>query len=215
MKALRAISRVLSSSSSHLPPTSKILSSHLYRSCLPRSFAARALRQTPAPAPADSDADLPSADFDSSSFSIPTQAPTAPKKLIWDEAHRARADEVLYGKPAAQSRSQPEVVEDDEEFEERERATRLARALLEASLCLPDEEEEEDMVVKEEDQRSLSVGIIGAPNAGKSCLTNFMVKLWLFYALDLRLIVALSYVQLLLFRWLLATDVVGVGRNGI
>ncbi|RWV81505.1 hypothetical protein GW17_00057063, partial [Ensete ventricosum] len=83
MKALRAISRVLSSSSSHLPPTSKILSSHLYRSCLPRSFAARALRQTPAPAPADSDADLPSADFDSSSFSIPTQAPTAPKKLIW------------------------------------------------------------------------------------------------------------------------------------
>ncbi|RWW32771.1 hypothetical protein GW17_00002523, partial [Ensete ventricosum] len=125
------------------------------------------------------------------------------------------ADEVLYGKPAAQSRSQPEVVEDDEEFEERERATRLARALLEASLCLPDEEEEEDMVVKEEDQRSLSVGIIGAPNAGKSCLTNFMVKLWLFYALDLRLIVALSYVQLLLFRWLLATDVVGVGRNGI
>lgn len=31
------------------------------------------------------------------------------------------------------------------------------------------------MVVKEEDQRSLSVGIVGAPNAGKSSLTNFMV----------------------------------------
>ncbi|KAI3870029.1 hypothetical protein MKW98_021537, partial [Papaver atlanticum] len=37
------------------------------------------------------------------------------------------------------------------------------------------EEEEEDMIVKEEDQKSLSVGIIGAPNAGKSALTNFMV----------------------------------------
>ncbi|XP_009384160.2 GTP-binding protein ERG isoform X1 [Musa acuminata AAA Group] len=175
MIALRAISRVLSSSSPPPPSTSKILSSHLYRSCLSRSFAARALRQTPAPAPADSDADLPSADFDSSAFSLPTQAPTAPKRPIWDEAHRARADEVLFGKAAAQSRSHPEVVEDDDEDEERERSTRLARALLEAALGQPDEDEEEDMVVKEEDQRSLSVGIIGAPNAGKSCLTNFMV----------------------------------------
>ncbi|XP_064946536.1 GTP-binding protein ERG isoform X2 [Musa acuminata AAA Group] len=174
MIALRAISRVLSSSSPPPPSTSKILSSHLYRSCLSRSFAARALRQTPAPAPADSDADLPSADFDSSAFSLPTQAPTAPKRPIWDEAHRARADEVLFGKAAAQSRSHPEVVEDDDEDEERERSTRLARALLEAALGQPDEDEEEDMVVKEEDQRSLSVGIIGAPNAGKSCLTNFM-----------------------------------------
>ncbi|CAL9076507.1 unnamed protein product [Musa textilis] len=181
MKALRGISRVLSSSSPLPPPSSKILNSHLYRSCLSRSFAARALRQNlapapaPAPAPADSDADLPSADFDSSAFSLPTQAPTPPKTPIWDEAHRARADEVLFGKAAAQSRSQPEVVEDDDEAEERERATRLARALLEAALGQPDEDEEEDMVVKEEDQRSLSVGIIGAPNAGKSCLTNFMV----------------------------------------
>lgn len=107
------------------------------------------------------------------------------------------------------------MVEDDDEDEERERATRLARALLEAALGQPDEDEEEDMVVKEEDQRSLSVGIIGAPNAGKSCLTNFMVKLWLFYALDLGLIVTLSYVQLLLFRWLVVTDVIGVGRDGI
>ncbi|THU56320.1 hypothetical protein C4D60_Mb11t16030 [Musa balbisiana] len=177
MKSLRVISRVLSSSSPPPPSTSKILSSHLFRSCFSRSFAARALRQTPAPAPApsDSDADLPSVDFDSSAFSLPTQAPTAPKRPIWDEAHRARADEVLFGKAAAQSRSHPEVVEDDDEDEERERATRLARALLEAALGQPDEDEEEDMVVKEEDQRSLSVGIIGAPNAGKSCLTNFMV----------------------------------------
>lgn len=56
-----------------------------------------------------------------------------------------------------------------------ERATRLARALLEAALEPPDDAEEENMAVKEEDQQSLSVGVIGAPNAGKSSLTNFMV----------------------------------------
>uniref|UniRef100_A0A803N186 Era-type G domain-containing protein n=1 Tax=Chenopodium quinoa TaxID=63459 RepID=A0A803N186_CHEQI len=51
------------------------------------------------------------------------------------------------------------------------------RALLEAALDAPDEvdEEEEGLEVKVEDQKSLSVGIIGAPNAGKSALTNFMV----------------------------------------
>jgi len=53
----------------------------------------------------------------------------------------------------------------------------LAKALLEAALeaADDDEDEEEDMVVKEEDQKSLSVGIIGVPNAGKSALTNSMV----------------------------------------
>lgn len=58
-----------------------------------------------------------------------------------------------------------------------ERATRLARALLEAALEPPDDAEEENMAVKEEDQQSLSVGVIGAPNAGKSSLTNFMVSM--------------------------------------
>jgi len=64
--------------------------------------------------------------------------------------------------------------------EEEERKTKaLEKALLEAALSKPEEEEEEDEdvgVVKEEDQKSLSVGIIGAPNAGKSSLTNYMVR---------------------------------------
>ncbi|KAF9587632.1 hypothetical protein IFM89_004464 [Coptis chinensis] len=51
----------------------------------------------------------------------------------------------------------------------------LARALLEAALEKSDEVEEKDMIVKEDDQKSVHVGIIGAPNAGKSSLTNFMV----------------------------------------
>lgn len=73
--------------------------------------------------------------------------------------------------------------EDDEDekyhVDEEERDRILARTLLEAALMpadeVEDEEDENGSVVKEEDQRSLSVGIIGAPNAGKSSLTNFMV----------------------------------------
>ncbi|XP_071719897.1 GTP-binding protein ERG-like [Rutidosis leptorrhynchoides] len=42
----------------------------------------------------------------------------------------------------------------------------LSKTLLEAAVA---------EIVKEEDQLSLSVGIIGAPNAGKYALTNFMV----------------------------------------
>ncbi|ERN14954.1 GTP-binding protein ERG [Amborella trichopoda] len=72
------------------------------------------------------------------------------------------------------------VVEEEEERETEEdiRASSLAKALLQAALARPDDEEEEEMgygVVKLEDQRSLSVGIIGAPNSGKSALTNFLV----------------------------------------
>lgn len=45
----------------------------------------------------------------------------------------------------------------------------LRAALDEAS------EEEEDFAVSEEDQRSLRVGVVGSPNAGKSTLTNHLV----------------------------------------
>ncbi|WOL17838.1 hypothetical protein Cni_G26631 [Canna indica] len=169
MKALRTISRVLSSPLSP-SSTTKICNSHPLLSSLCRSFATRA--QSQIPTDSDNDADPSStADFDSSAFSLPEPPPAAPQRPIWDEAYRAKADAALFGKRAA-ARSLPDTVEDDEE---RERATRLARALLEAALEPPDEAEEENMEVKEEDQRSLSVGIIGAPNAGKSCLTNFMV----------------------------------------
>ncbi|KAL6196925.1 hypothetical protein ACLB2K_032538 [Fragaria x ananassa] len=51
------------------------------------------------------------------------------------------------------------------------------QALLEAALERGEEEEEEDgeeEVVKEEDQKSVALGIIGAPNAGKSALTNYL-----------------------------------------
>mgnify|MGYP002775817196 FL=1 len=57
---------------------------------------------------------------------------------------------------------------------EKEKARRsMADELIKAALDEPDEEE--DGIVPEEKQRSLRVGIIGAVNAGKSSLTNFMV----------------------------------------
>ncbi|KAK4798326.1 hypothetical protein SAY86_030652 [Trapa natans] len=48
---------------------------------------------------------------------------------------------------------------------------------------------EEGMTAKEEDQKSLYVGIIGAPNARKSALTNYLVlwshKFHILYAYDI------------------------------
>lgn len=115
-----------------------------------------------------SDSDSPSnPDFDSSDYTLPSSPSPSQSNPRLDSYYRAKADAALFGKKM-QSPLQEEV--------ERERATRLARSLLEAALEPPDDVEEgEDMVVKEEDQMSLSVGIIGAPNAGKSSLTNFMV----------------------------------------
>ncbi|XP_044507795.1 GTP-binding protein ERG-like [Mangifera indica] len=107
--------------------------------------------------------------FDSSHYSIPSLGEThdsEKKEPTWDEKFRVRADKVVFGKDS--QRAKVRIFQEDED-ERKNRA--LARALLEAAL----EKEEEDEEVKEEDQMSLTVGIIGAPNAGKSALANFMV----------------------------------------
>ncbi|KAK9989478.1 hypothetical protein SO802_029717 [Lithocarpus litseifolius] len=113
--------------------------------------------------------------FDSTHYTIPglgseTNAQT-PQQPTWDEKYREKADGLIFGKD-----TQKRKLKILEEEEERRRRV-LAKALLEAALEAADDEdeEEEEMVVKEEDQKSLSVGIIGAPNAGKSALTNYMV----------------------------------------
>lgn len=184
MKALRTI-RILTSSSS----LSTLFSSTTDRtrflpSALSLSFAAQPQTHPYAAAAAsstdeDTDTNATRPDFDSSEFSLaftppdPSLANSYQKKPTWEESYRARADQALFGG----KKGGPKQAEEEEGDEERERAARLARALLEAALEPPDDVEEEHMVVKEEDQRSLSVGIIGAPNAGKSSLTNFMVKL--------------------------------------
>lgn len=113
--------------------------------------------------------------FDSRDFSLPPPpaSATAPPEPSWNQAYRERADRKIFGEGK------------EEVGEEERRANRLAKALLWAALEKPDEEVEARMIVKEEDQKSLSVGIIGAPNAGKSALTNFMVYIYLSLSLSL------------------------------
>lgn len=117
--------------------------------------------------------------FDSSQFAIPSLDNLEIGKKVkedvgWNERFRERADEKIFGKKVDERRGSKAV---EREEQKRRRAAILARSLLEAALDKGDEEDEEVdcFSVKEEDQKSLSVGIIGAPNAGKSALTNFMV----------------------------------------
>jgi predicted GTPase len=89
------------------------------------------------------------------------------RKLRFDPSLRARADEALFGKGMGAA-----AVEEEDE----DRSRDVALALLDAAMEPPDEDVEDFGEVREEDQMSLSVGIVGAPNAGKSSLTNTMVR---------------------------------------
>ncbi|XP_030550681.2 GTP-binding protein ERG [Rhodamnia argentea] len=125
----------------------------------------------------DSDHNDSDSVFNSADYAIPTGvSPSgagddrAPPQPTWSDEHRRRADQVLFGdKPMR-------VLEVEEDVEEEKRRV-LAKMLLEAALGDPDDEDynDEEKAVREEDQKSLAVGIIGAPNAGKSALTNYMV----------------------------------------
>ncbi|TYH89023.1 hypothetical protein ES332_D01G229600v1 [Gossypium tomentosum] len=112
-------------------------------------------------------------DFDSAQFSIPDALRTTPQQPTWDVHHRQRVERIFSNGDLRHRKVKEEEEEEEEEEESRRRI--LAKALLEAALEGPDEDADQDQEVKEEDQKSLSVGIIGAPNAGKSALTNFMV----------------------------------------
>ncbi|CAM8927194.1 unnamed protein product [Rhodiola kirilowii] len=162
MKALRALTALASISSNRHTHTTTL---SFYR-----FYSAQPQQHTPAVPPSDSSED--DADFDSSHFALPKTLasdiqPT--QAAAWDEKYRSRVKERVFG----------EQVEDKQAVEEEEKLRReranslLARALLDAAVT-PEYDEDHDEV-KEEDQKSLSVGIIGAPNAGKSALTNFMV----------------------------------------
>ncbi|KAK9080102.1 hypothetical protein SSX86_001777 [Deinandra increscens subsp. villosa] len=127
--------------------------------------------------------------FDSSHYELPetntVETRVADREATWDEKYRWKANKTIFGEDQQQQavkdkngkkKSKSERMVEQEE--KRRRSEILSRALLEAAVAATDdedEEEEDSEVVKMEDQLSLSVGIIGAPNAGKSALTNFMV----------------------------------------
>ncbi|OEL38136.1 GTP-binding protein ERG [Dichanthelium oligosanthes] len=166
LHALRPLQTLSHTPASTIPTPLRLLSSN--------SSAAASSDSDSAPAPAPAPAPAADADFDSAEYDLPTPGPapsrkinnpvSALRKLRFDPSLRARADEALFGKGAAV------VVEEDEE-----RSRDVALALLDAALQPPDEEDVDAGEVREEDQMSLSVGIVGAPNAGKSSLTNTMV----------------------------------------
>ncbi|KAL5230652.1 hypothetical protein ABZP36_029428 [Zizania latifolia] len=154
----------------HVPTPLRVLSTASASSSSSDAAAAAASSDS------DSAAAAPEADFDSSEFSLPPSLEpskernpvSALRKLRFDPSLRARADEALFGK-------ERDVRGLDEAVEE-ERSREVALALLEAALEPPDEDDDVGPgEIREEDQMSLSVGIVGAPNAGKSSLTNTMV----------------------------------------
>ncbi|GAB4854086.1 hypothetical protein Ancab_022668 [Ancistrocladus abbreviatus] len=181
MKSLRAL-RILSTFSSKtrnpcFDPSNLLCHFYSAQPQLDHSASSTTTASASSSSSSENDTDVESSVFDSSYFTLPSEKfekqnqnenlqKRQKQQLIWDEKYRDRVNKRIFGETKIKKK---------EEEEQRKRV--LARALLQAALEGPDEEEEEEegLGVKVEDQKSLSVGIIGAPNAGKSALTNYMV----------------------------------------
>lgn len=171
MKALRALRTLPAlTPKPHRTPLNAIL--------FHRFYSAQPQEDDPTHIPTVSDSENGGSDsvFDSSHCTIAStgsdaKAQTPPREPTWDKRYREKADGLIFGTDTQKGKLR--IFEEEEE----KRRRVLAKALLEAALegADDDEDENEDLVVEEEDQKSLSVGIIGAPNAGKSALTNYMV----------------------------------------
>lgn len=167
MKALRAL-RIATT----IPPKSHrpFLTNPIFP---PRYYSAQPEQDDSNHNPTLSDTEnAPDSVFDSSQFDIPTMDSTTKTEPDsgWDKKYRAKADKLIFGKDSEGVKYK--LMEEEEE--RRRRA--LAKSLLEAVLETADDDQEDgERTVKEEDQKSLAVGIVGAPNAGKSALTNYMV----------------------------------------
>ncbi|KAG6392190.1 hypothetical protein SASPL_146401 [Salvia splendens] len=110
--------------------------------------------------------------FDSSQFDDLNLNPSpgsSNQESAWDEKYRDRVKSKVFGENVSHLR----ILQREEE--KKRKAGRLANELLEAALDAGESEDDEEREVTEEEQKSLAVGIIGAPNAGKSALTNYMV----------------------------------------
>lgn len=171
MKAVRYL-RTLTSITAACPQ--KRLTSPAFFS---RLYSAQPQHDDPLP-PKNEEFDGPhDAVFDSSHFDDLNLNPKAGndidssnEKPTWDEKYRDRVKSEVFGEDVSHFR----VFQREEE--KKKKAGMLSKALLEAALDDGEDANAEEREVTEEDQKSLSVGIIGAPNAGKSALTNCMVR---------------------------------------
>ncbi|CAN4078484.1 unnamed protein product [Withania somnifera] len=165
MKALRVL-RSLNSSSLSSNPTKTHFNSTIFLGF----YSAQPQQDRPTTTEED---DTSSSVFNSSQYDVDfgLNNDVSSENITWDEKYRERVKSKVFGEDPSEIKSSRILIKEEEK---RRRAAFLARELLEAAIDPPDEDKEDD-VVTEEDQMSLSVGIIGAPNAGKSSLTNFMV----------------------------------------
>lgn len=176
MKALRVLRTLNSSLSSN--PTKTHFNSTIFL----RFYSAQPQEDHPTSTGLSSseEDDTSSSVFDSSQYDVGVGLNNdvnseSSVSSTWDEKYRDRVKTIVFGEDPSEIKSSRILIKEEEK---RRRAALLARTLLESALDRPDEEgdeDKEDELVKEEDQMSLSVGIIGAPNAGKSSLTNYMV----------------------------------------
>ncbi|PWA43257.1 GTP-binding family protein [Artemisia annua] len=157
---------------------------------LARFYSSIPLKQTPEPEDTQTPENNSAYAFDSSHYELPSNIGSGfgsddsvvNKESNWNEKYRLKTEKTLFGeeyeKMAKVKRSKKGKTRKErmlEQEEKRRRTEILSRVLIDAAVAESDEEDEEE-VVRAEDQLSLSVGIIGAPNAGKSALTNFMVE---------------------------------------
>lgn len=149
--------------------------SHVNLSLFHRFYTAQPQEEFP-PSSTEEEDGVPSSVFDSSEYMVDMElnggsVGESVKTPTWDEKYRERVKRKVFGEESKSSR----ILRKDKE--KKKNAAVLAMSLLNAAVQRPGWEEDENEVkeIKEEDQRSLAVGIIGAPNAGKSALTNFVV----------------------------------------
>ncbi|VFQ98344.1 unnamed protein product [Cuscuta campestris] len=179
-KVFRGLSSAVSVSTK--PRTSRFNSSLFcrYFSAQPRETEnSSAAAAVPSSSSSEEDEFSSSDVFDSSDYALGSDVADDSGNVrvepTWDEKYRNEARRRMFGEDVPDASSSRGF---SKEEEKRRRAAALAKSLLEAvnrKVEKDDEVQEGGRLVKEEDQKSLSVGIIGAPNAGKSSLTNSMV----------------------------------------
>lgn len=167
-RALRTLNFTLSSKT-HI--------THLNSPFLQRFYGAEAEPDLPTSTFGEEDVNNPTSVFDSSQYTLKgldlnnDLGAERSKTPTWDEKYREKVNRKIFGESSASSR----ILKKDDNLKKKN-AAELAMRLLDAALEQPyDGDEEEEKEVRLEDQRSLAVGIIGPPNAGKSALTNCMV----------------------------------------
>lgn len=183
MKAFRCLRILISISRTTTTPRKP----HQAQNFLRRFYSAQP--NVDEPTSVNEDSPISESVFDSSQYSIEDSngdSVNKQKQATWDKGYRERVNKLFFENEIEKGKLKIQEEESSEDEDEDDRSRFLAKTLLEAALESADEELGEGEV-REEDQKSLNVGVIGPPNAGKSSLTNFMVRLFSHFRFLIRL----------------------------